>query len=275
MTLKIGHIEYANCTPIFSALFRSPGRAGYYYVKGVPSSLNLMLRSGEIDVGPVSSIEYGMSPRSYHLLPGLSISSFGAVKSVLLFSKEPIEDLDGKPIGLTTDSDTSVNLLRIILGRQYAFRNDMRRTSLTLKDALEEFSAVLLIGDAALRGNMANHGLYVYDLGELWHQYTGFPFVFSLWLVTDRAVKEKKSEVAALSARLLEAKELASRSYEEIAATCAEREWMTREALVDYWRTISYDLDEAHLHGVSTFYRFAADLGLIERAPEIRIFSPD
>lgn len=272
MTLQIGHIEYANCTPIFSAFFKSPGCGGYDYVKGVPSSLNLMLRSGEIDVGPVSSIEYGVSPDSYHLLPGLSISSIGPVKSVLLFSRLPIEDLQGTKIGLTTDSDTSVNLLRIILGRQYGFRNEMRRTSLPLKEALGEFSALLLIGDAALRESMSDHGLHVYDLGELWYVYTGFPFVFALWLVTDRAVKEKRGEVATLSARLIEAKEQACRSYEEIAASCAEREWMSRDSLVDYWRTISYDLGPEHLRGVSTFYRFAAELGLIERAPELRIF---
>ena len=275
MTLTIGHINYANCTPIFSALLRKHVSDRYTFVKGVPSALNLRLRNGEIDLCPSSSIEYGKFPENYYLLPQLSISSIGPVRSVLLFSRVPIEELDGASIGLTTDSDTSVNLLRILLAKQFGFRTNLSRTGLPLQLALQEFSALLLIGDAALRESMAADGLYIYDLGELWYRFTGLPFVFALWLVTRRAVTEKRSEVAALCNDLLDAKEHAYRSYEEIAAQCPEREWMSREALVEYWKVISYELTPDHLSGLRTFYRFAAEMGIIPAAPEINLFSCD
>src|SRR5512136_1386721 len=115
MTLRIGEIEYANCTPIFSVLKKDFDCADYRFIRGVPARLNAMLSREEIDLCPASSFEYGKSADKYYLLPGLSISSVGAVKSVLLFSRLPIGELDHQAIGLTAESDTSVNLLKIIM----------------------------------------------------------------------------------------------------------------------------------------------------------------
>ena len=273
MTIRIGHIEYANCTPIFSTLTRHFDCSCYEFVKGVPYQLNQLLRGGAIDVSPSSSIEYGAAWRNYYLLPELSISSIGPVKSVFLFSRMPIEELAGESIGLTTDSDTSVNLLKIILARRYGFANTFERTALPLTDALRTFAALLLIGDAALKACRNAGGAYhIYDLGELWNEYTGLPFVFALWIVRAETVERQRREVAMLVSDLLAAKELAYASYEEIAAGATEREWLGKSELIDYWRTISYDLTPAHLEGVNLFYFFAVELGLIAEKPELRIF---
>ncbi len=273
MTLSIGQIEYANCTPIFAALKANFNCENYRFVGGVPAQLNAMLGHLEIDVCPSSSIEYGKSPGKYLLLPDISISSVGAVKSVLLFSRLPLEELNNRSIGLTTESDTSVNLLRIILARNFNFDNLFERTSLPLPEALKTFGALLLIGDAALRESMRNPGLFIYDLGELWHKFTGLPFVFALWMVTREAAAKKNIEVKSLSAELLAAKRIAYDSYGAIAEKSREREWIGRESLVDYWRTISYDLTPRHIEGVRTFFRYAWELGLLSEEPEIRMFA--
>jgi len=270
--LRIGQIEYANCTPIFTALSAHFDCAGYRFVKGVPATLNAMLAAGTIEVSPSSSIEYGKSPENYCFLPDLSISAIGPVKSVLLFSRIPIEELDRQTVGLTTESDTSVNLLKILLSRYYAFSNSFQRCALPLAEALQEFPALLLIGDAALKGAMASREGYIYDLGELWYRFTGLPFVFALWIARREAVATKRGELAQLAADLVAAKMLAYQSYAEIADTCREREWLGRGALVDYWQTISYDLTARHLDGLTLFYRHAAELGILEREPELRIF---
>lgn len=273
MTLRIGQIDYANCTPIFAALQNNCDCAAYRFIRGVPAQLNGMLRRGEIDVSPSSSFEYGKFPGKYLLLPEMSISSDGPVKSVLLFSRVPIEKLNNQAIALTTESDTSVNLLRIILARQYGFSNTFQRTTLPLREAIEEQSALLLIGDAALRESMANRDLFVYDLGELWLGFTGLPFVFALWIVTREAAYRNRREVQSLAAGLIAAKSRAYESFGSIADTCKEREWMGREALIDYWRTLSYDLTSRHLEGVATFFRYARELQLIREEPEIRLFA--
>ncbi|HEX5773165.1 MAG TPA: menaquinone biosynthesis protein [Geomobilimonas sp.] len=272
MTLRIGKISYANVTPIFTALMRNFTTDSYQIVQGVPSHLNALLANGDIDLCPSSSIAYAKSPDLYYLLPDLSISSVGPVKSVLLFSRLPLNELEGCTVGLTTDSDTSVNLLRIVLARSHGLSNRFERTSLPLAQALETFPATLLIGDAALRGSMDERVEHVYDLGEEWFRFTGLPFVFALWIVRREAVEEKYSEVAALLSHLREAKRIAYESYEAIAATCEEEGWMERERLVDYWRCISYDLTPFHLQGVKEFFRHATEMGILPREPVIRIF---
>ena len=120
---------------------------------------------------------------------------------------------------------------------------------------------------------MVKHDLFVYDLGKLWLDFTGLPFVFALWFVTREAVVRKREEIKSLSERLLAAKRHAYDSYGSIADNCKERDWIRREALVDYWRTISYDLTPRHLQGISTFFRYAQELQILPQAPEIEIFS--
>jgi chorismate dehydratase len=264
MTLNIGQIEYANCTPIFSALKANFDCSGYRFVGGIPVRLNAMLRGGALDLSPSSSIEYAMAHDQYCLLPELSMS-------VLLFSRVPIEELDGCQIGLSAESDTSVNLLKVLLARKYQFKNGFERTSLPLAEALESFPALLLIGDAALRGETAG-GYLSYDLGELWQAFSGLPFVFALWIVRRDTALNKHAELCTLARDLVLAKNLACASYPAIAATCTEREWLGAQGLVDYWRTISYELSPAHLDGVRCFFRHAFEMGLIPTLPVIRFF---
>jgi len=267
--LNIGHIEYANCTPIFTALSAHFDCSGYRFVDGVPARLNAMLRSGELDLSPSSSIEYAQAHGEYCLLPELSISAIGPVKSVLLFATRPIEELQGAAIGLSAESDTSVNLLKVLLARKYGLSNSFQRTSLPLAQALEHFPALLLIGDAALKGAAAPGESRVYDLGELWHQFTGLPFVFALWIARREAAQQKGAALAALARDLVAAKQLAYGSYAEIAATCRERAWLGSAELVDYWQTISYELTPAHLEGARCFFRHAFEMGLIPTQPEM------
>lgn len=273
MTINIGRIRYANCTPIFTSLTNHFDCSAYRFVDGVPAELNAMLRRGEIDLSPSSSIEYALAHEKYCLLPELSISAIGPVKSVFLFSRLPVEELDGSTIGLTAESDTSVNLLKVLLARKYGFANGFERTTLPLSDALAKYPGILLIGDSALKGaQAAGDGFHCYDLGKLWHDFTGLPFVFALWIARRDAAQEKHAELAALSRDLVAAKRMAYQTYAEIAAGCAEREWIGESELVDYWRTISYELTESHLEGARTFFRHACEMGLIPSLPELKFF---
>lgn len=271
--LTIGRIDYANVTPIFHALGEHFSCNGYRFVAGVPARLNGLLAAGEIDICPSSSIEYALRAERYLLLPDLSISSVGPVASVLLFSRVPIEELDGCEILLSAESATSVNLLRILMARRFGC--DCRYT--VSRDAAarvpDAAPAMLLIGDSALRTSLAGIGLRVYDLGALWYEWTGLPFVFALWFCTRTAARERHDEVRLLADHLVQAKQLAGQEYERIARVAPEAVWMGLERLVAYWRdNISYDLGEAQQEGVRLFYRHAAEMGLIPEAPELCFF---
>ncbi len=270
--LRIGQIDYANCFPIFNSLKNSHPPGSYSFIKGVPSELNAMLSSGQLDVCPSSSIEYARHPEKYLILKNLSISSIGPVKSVFLFSRFPIENLDGKTIGLTGESATSVNLLKIALGVFYKFSNSYVKLENASIGALDDFPAILLIGDTALKTGLHDvKDVYAYDLGEIWYQMTGLPFVFALWIIREETVRNAKREVAALYGRLCRAKNHACKSFESCAGDFGQ-EWIKKNELVNYWTAMSYDLTPGHIEGLQLFYRFSAGLRLIEKEPRIRLY---
>lgn len=270
--IRIGEISYLNCTPIFSMLRGRFADPDYRFVCGTPAELNQRLRNGEIDICPSSSIEYARNPASYLILPEISIASTGAVKSVLLFSPLPLEELNGVEIALTGESETSVALLKILLACRYSFTNSFRTATGEEQNCIAGSGPLLLIGDRALLAALAQHTGYVYDLGELWFEFTGLPFVFALWLVRRTAVEKETAAFRLLVKRLVLAKQFAKAGFAEIAAVTVRHDRISEEFLLDYWQTISYELDEQHQEGLKLFFRLAAECGILPHEPPLRLF---
>ncbi|PLY03599.1 MAG: futalosine synthase [Desulfuromonas sp.] len=273
MSLKIGHITYANCAPFFHYLAAS-GFVGEI-IKGVPAELNQMLAAGEIDICPASSIEYALHSDDYRILPGHSISSIGPVQSVLLFSDLPLSGLNGVPISITGESATSVALLRVVLQEFYQLDNIICQKIDTIGNAdLNANQPLLLIGDRALKArlNKAAAGTVI-DLGELWYHFTGLPFVFALWIVKRLVAEERPEEVAEFRSQLDHSRNKAFASLDKLASESPEKAWMGVDGLAEYWRHVSYDLDPAHIEGLRCFYLLLEKHGLIEVSPEICFFS--
>ncbi len=267
--LKIGEIEYANCTPLFHVLREQFPCFGYEFITGVPAKLNRMLLAGDIDVCPSSSIEYAYHPDRYTILPQLSISSIGAVASVLLFSKVPVEKLDGCKVLLSSESATSVNLLKILLGQRFdcLCTYEVAQSGASVADI--DSSALLLIGDSALRASLEKSDLFVYDLGELWYAWTGYPFVFALWLCRNEVAG--RAELIKLSQQLIQAKELVPRQLGQIAMCAIEANWLGHDRLLAYWQdNISYNLDECAQAGLMLYYAKCFEIGLIAAVPSLK-----
>ena len=270
--LRIGEIKYANCTPLFHVLREQFPCLGYEFITGVPAKLNRMLLSAEIDVCPSSSIEYANHPDLYSILPQLSISSIGAVASVLLFSKVPIEGLDGHKILLSSESATSVNLLKILLSLRFGClcTYEVAHSGVAVVDG--DSSALLLIGDSALRASSEESGLFVYDLGELWYAWTGYPFVFALWLCRNEV--DNRVELSNLAQQLIQAKEIVPRQLEQIALCAKEAVWLGYDRLLAYWRdNISYNFDECAQAGLMLYYAKCFEIGLIAAVPSLKYTS--
>lgn len=267
--LRIGEISYLNCTPVFAMLRERFADPDYCFVPGVPAVLNHQLSGGEIDVCPSSSIEYARHPGSYLILPGISIAAIGDVKSVLLLSPQPLEALDGAEIALTGESATSVALLKILLTCRYSFTNRFRVATAEEQLLTKVGGPLLLIGDSALRAAVTGGYRYVYDLGKLWFDYTGLPFVFALWLIRRSAVAREPAACRRLAERLIISRQLAVTYFAEIAAVSVQNDWTNREFLINYWQTISYDLDEKHLEGLKLYFKLAVQCGIIEHEPPL------
>src|SRR5436190_19756694 len=135
-------------------------------VVGVPTALNRQLVACERDVAPISSIEYARNADSLRLLPRLCVSSEGAVESIQLITRLPLDEV--RTVAVTPESATSVVLTKVLLP-------DAEHVPLG-----DEAEATLLIGDAALKSAFEDPTPH-HDLGRMWLERTGLPMVFAVW----------------------------------------------------------------------------------------------
>ncbi len=177
--LRIGKIKYLNCLPYYSGLEEGENLS---FESGTPAQINQMMREGKMDAAPISSMEYLKNPENYLLFPGLGIASRDYVRSVTLFSKKKIEDLNGSSIAVTEESLTSVHLLDLLLQKKYQIKANLISMPSNPKAMLEAHDAALLIGNDALFAQ-PRKWIYRYDLGHLWREWQNLPFVYAVWVV--------------------------------------------------------------------------------------------
>ena len=267
--LTLGYIPYLNCVPFFYHL-KENGFSGEF-VTGVPSALNRMLQQGQLDVSPSSSFEYARNWRDYLLLPGHSISSIGKVKSVLLFSPVAISELSGRKIAITGESATSINLLRIIFREFYDLHDVTDAVPDTaIETLIWQQQPALLIGDRALKlAADLPAGMQIFDLGEIWYQYTGLPFVFALWMICRKSLGKYSIELAGLGEQLLLSREQLINTPYPFVTSIAKAIGLDEKTIINYWETIDYRLEGEHLRGVHLFFELCKKHHMLSEKPEL------
>ena len=286
--LRIGRIFYLNLYPIFHGLDETVRDGRYVYLDGHPALVNKELRGGGVDASPSSSIVYLKNPEDFSLIEGHSISADGPIRSIYLFSRYPIEELGGRLIGVTNQTETSAALLRIILKKFHSVDCEIRVTALTAVKALDKIGqkldkggagklgAYLAIGDDAMRawkklweeqspgspGGQGAFPLLVYDLGVIWRDNTGLPFVFALWIARKDRVAEKMRAFEQFRRDLDRAKDYALSHFEDAARQQPVRE-LSRKEVIEYWGGITYGLGPSEKKGLRLFGKYARELGLL------------
>ncbi|MEW5802844.1 MAG: menaquinone biosynthesis protein [bacterium] len=275
MKLRLGKLSYLNNAPMYYRLaknYHSHLAGRYEIVEGSPSYLNRCIRQKEIDLTVASSIEYARNLEHYLILPNLSISSDGPVKSVVLMSRVPMEKLDKQPLLLSSDSETSVALIKIILSRQGIEPVYIRgkvpvaeNGNGTLSpDLAADFAALLVIGDRALQLCGQNTFPFVYDLGEEWKRMTGLPFVFALWMVRQEAYDRDRQLVFQLWQALLASRDYSLSHPEEFIASVKTQASLPRAVCLSYiQQNLRYELSSRYQEGLKMYYRFLYELGEI------------
>ena len=196
MPLKLGLISYSNSYPFLLELQRHPVE-GVQLEAHIPSELNRRLSVGELDISAVSAYEYLQNESSYYLCPQWCINSKGFVKSVLLFSKLPLDSLQDKTVMLSQHSATSVNLLRILLNHHGI---EVGQWLPHQPNRENECEALLLIGDPALRFNNPEFP-FVYDLADEWQKITQLPIVFAVLAIRRDRLAGQERKVLEILAR--------------------------------------------------------------------------
>ena len=187
----IGKIPYLNSVPFYHQFEKRQFRI----LPVVPRRMGLLVEKEEIVAGPFSLMDYFRQEDQLELL-NWCIATRDQVKSVMLFSNHGWGDLDGKRIGITDDTATSVRLLQVLLEKKYGVKANFERLHAGVND-FSGYDAVLLIGDEALHRN--KYGLegfeLVYDLAKEWYDWKKMPFVFAVWAVQRSLPKETKEEL--------------------------------------------------------------------------------
>jgi chorismate dehydratase len=244
--IKLGRISYANMAPVF---FRV--EAEYEEVTGVPTELNRLLLAGELDTAPISSIEYARHADTLRLLPRLCVSSEGAVDSIQLVSRVPLEEI--KTVGITPESATSVVLTKVLL--PHAAHVPLG----------ERADAKLLIGDAALKSAFEDPTPH-HDLGKLWLERTGLPMVFAVWAAPD----PPRPDLIELEDALVASVRAARDNPEALAYESAERYGYPAGFLARYFEKLRYRFGPRERAGLYTFLELAHEVGELDEVPELR-----
>lgn len=255
--IRVGAVSYLNAKPLYYRLEDSA--PGVRLVMDVPSRLADRLASGDLDVALIPSVEYLRGASSgYEILPGFAIAARGAVRSVKLFSRVPVERI-GR-LALDEGSRTSQALVRVWLDAAHGVRPaTVESLPLGVPPLESTADAVLLIGDPAMRvPDGAFHA--VVDLAEAWNHLTGLPFVFALW------VARPGVELGDLPERLDRCRAEGLAHAHQLAAEHGPRLGLDVTTCYDYLtKALSYDLGEPEVAGLRRFAAMAARLGL---APE-------
>jgi chorismate dehydratase len=268
---RLGRIAYLNVLPIYFALENLFGQNGFHLVRGTPAELNALMRRGEVDLGSISAMEYGRAWRDYFLLPDLSISSKGAVGSVLLFSRVPFSRLDGRTIRVSAASASGAALVKVLMAK--LFEVQPRYEQGQLADAsFSDAAAVMAIGDEALRLKAAGAMPFELDLGEAWQELTGLPFVFGVWAVRRDFAEAQPSATAALHRLLLRSREWGLGSLAELSRIAAAPFGMAPAQILAYFHQLNFFLGPEHEEGLATFFHYLYNLGELPEEPRLKYF---
>jgi chorismate dehydratase len=275
--MRLGRISYLNVLPIYHPLEAGWITHGFDIVSGPPAMLNGLIRAGKLDLSACSSIEYARNPNDYYLLPDLAIGSRGPVKSVLLLSRIPPDDLNGKPLLVTAETHTSAALLRVVLEKVYSVRPVFKTAPGSVRQSLAmgaDEPAVLAIGDEALAMRHDPRFPYQLDLGEVWRDWTGLPFVFGVWVARRETAQRDPEGVLQAAALLCQAKRTGVAAIEEVVGLAAlSKPKLSRGEIRRYFDHLSYDLGTKEQEGLSRFFDCLAEHGIIETPPRLEILN--
>jgi chorismate dehydratase len=259
---RVGHIQFLNCLPLYWGLGRTGSLVDLDLTKDDPDRLNEALVAGQLDIGPISCVEYLRHADQLTLLPDIAVGSDGPVQSCVIVTELPLEELDGRRIALGSTSRTSVRLAQLLLAERYGVTPDYYTCPPDLGAMMQEADAAVLIGDTALRATLHDGprlGLQVHDLGEMWKDWTGLPFVFAVFAARRDFLARETQTVHEVHRSFLASRDLSMDEIDKVCEQTARWEAFDAETLRRYYtEALDFSFGERQLEGMR---EFAARIG--------------
>jgi chorismate dehydratase len=246
-------IPYLNCEPFYAGI----ADLGFGIVQKAPRWLGMLAEEGQTACGPMAVVDSFRLRNRYAPLESFGIGCRGPARSVLLFSKRPIGELNGAAIGLTMESSTSVRLLQLLLEKKHRLKAYRLHRGESPEDG-----ARLVIGDAALRAKRTGMSgfPFVTDLAEEWIEWQKMPFVFARWVIARDVAEEDRARLADSIGRSLDTWKA---RLGEIARRRGPGLGMDERAIGDYLSAFEYRLGQDEIRGEARFEELLEGLGAI------------
>ena len=246
---RIAASSYLNTAPLIWSFIKGSQRDSVQlFTDTAPARCAEMLATGEVDAALVPVIESQRIP-NIEMVPGVCVGSRSAVRSVVLVTRRNnLKKVER--VALDNSSRTSVALVKIIFREFLKVEPQWDTSPPDLKSMLTKADAALIIGDPAMR--IPRDRFLVFDLATLWHDYTGFGFVFAMWM----ARRESASAVGSIDFAAARDEGLAH--LDDIAASYETRLGLTREEIREYLtNNIAFTLDDEMKKGMDLFFGLA------------------
>jgi chorismate dehydratase len=187
--IRISAVKYANTYPFIYGLKKSGLDKSVILETDHPADCAIKLISGKADIGlvPVASLPL---IKDYHIISDFCIGTNGIVRTVLLLSNCPFEEIE--TIYLDYRSLSSVSLTKVLA--KNSWKRDFKWINTSKEFDFKNIGfneAVVLIGDQCFEFETSFR--YKLDLGMEWKNYCGLPFVFACW-ASNKDVDEKFTE---------------------------------------------------------------------------------
>lgn len=261
-TMQIGAVSYLNSRPLIEGLEGLLPNSDL--ILDYPSRLADALAAEQLDVALIPSVEYFRRP-GYEIVSDACVAARGEVLSVKLYCR--VHPGEIRRLALDEGSRTSAALTRVILAERYGVfpRTEPLPMECSFQDSTAD--AILLIGDRAMHSPEENF-VEVIDLGRMWYEWTGLPFVFAMW------VARRDSQTEGVEDALSRSRDLGVARLHEIARSEAPRLGISEELARNYLtRNLHYHFTSAERSGLRLFCELAARHGLVN--PDVDIIFRD
>ena len=261
---RIAASSYLNTAPlIWSFIDGSQRDAVELFTDTAPARCAEMLERDEVDAALVPVIEY-QSVSDIAIVPDVCVGSRTTVRSVVLVTrKNNLKKVER--VALDESSRTSVALVKIIFREFLGFEPQWETAAPDLKSMLAQADAALIIGDPAMK--IPRDQFRVFDLATLWHEFTGFGFVFAMWMARTASVEQIRS------INFAAARDEGLANLDQIAADYVTRMRLSETEIKNYLtENVVFSVDEEMQKGLTLFFELAQKHRLIHSARQL-IFS--